>query len=120
MKGVVVNRGLLLGAALALALLVGTSGARAGGGLGETHACTSGQVRCMAIVVTRNGQTLRAASPSALPTGYGPAQYHKAYNLPTTSPKKITVAIVDAFDDATIASDLKTYSTTFGLPADVD
>jgi subtilase family serine protease len=113
-----VKRGLLLGAALALALLVGTSGARAAGGvLGEKHACTTGQVRCTAIVVTRDGQALRASSPSTLPTGYGPAQYHKAYNLPTTSPKKITVAIVDAFDDATIASDLKTYSTTFGLPA---
>jgi subtilase family serine protease len=116
-KGVEVRRGLLCGATLALALLVGASGAHAAGGaLGESHVCTSGQVRCMAIVVTRGGQTLRAATPSALPTGYGPAQYHKAYGLPATTPKKITVAIVDAFDDATIAGDLQTYSTMFGLP----
>ena len=57
-----------------------------------------------------------AATPAALPAGLGPADYHKAYALPTNAAKVQTVAIVDAFDDATIYNDLTTYSTTFGIP----
>jgi hypothetical protein len=51
------------------------------------------------------------------PTGYGPAQFHGAYELPTTASKAQTVAIVDAYDDPTIESDLAAYSATYGLPA---
>ena len=78
--------------------------------------CTTGQLRCMAIALTRNGHIMHAASPAALPAGYGPANYHTAYNLPTTSSKNQTVAIVDAYDDASIYTELKNYSTTFGIP----
>ena len=68
------------------------------------------------MVVTRTGNVVHAATPSALPSGMGPANYHSAYNLPTNGPAGATVAIVDAFDDATIYADLKKYSQTFGIP----
>ena len=84
---------------------------------GAERACTTGRVRCDALVLTKNGLRFAAASPAVLPTGYGPAQYHGAYNLPTTAPSgDVTIAIVDAFDDATIAKDLKKYSKAFGIP----
>jgi subtilase family serine protease len=73
-----------------------------------------GTARCHAHVVTeRNGTPLA----STLPKGYGPAQFHGAYGLPTSTAAQQTVAIVDAYDDPSIATDLKKYDETFGLPA---
>jgi hypothetical protein len=47
-----------------------------------------------------------------------PANLLTAYNVDgATPPTTQTIAIVDAFDDATIASDLQVFSTQFGLPA---
>jgi subtilase family serine protease len=114
----IMRRVLMLAAALGL-LLVATTAASAESAqtLGQKRACTTGQVRCNAIIVTQGGRTLRAITPNALPAGYGPAAYHNAYSLPTTATTgAATVAIVDAFDDATIYNDLKKYSTTFGIP----
>lgn len=109
----------LLAAALWLPASIGSTGASAAGApgqAGQMRACVTGQLRCGAIVVTRGGRTLRAATPAALPAGLGPADYHTAYALPATGAKVRTVAIVDAYDDATIYNDLTTYSTTFGIP----
>jgi subtilase family serine protease len=52
------------------------------------------------------------------PTGYGPSQFHTAYALPTTSAASAvqTIAIVDAYDDPTIRSDLTTYDRTYNVP----
>jgi subtilase family serine protease len=100
-----------------MGLLIATTGgtASASGTMGAKRACTTGQMRCFALVVTRDGQPLRAASPPA--GSLTPANYHSAYNLPTQAPTgSVTVAIVDAFDDATILADLNTYSEQFGLP----
>ncbi len=48
----------------------------------------------------------------------GPAQFHGAYNVPTTaSGAPPTIAIVDAYDSPTIESDLAVYNATYGLPA---
>jgi subtilase family serine protease len=63
-----------------------------------------------------------ALSPNAIPAGvgYGPAQLQAAYVLAsaaTNNGKASTVAIVDAFDDPTAASDLATYRSAAGLPA---
>ena len=77
----------LLAAAFGLLATIGSTGARAAGHpgqLGQMRACTTGQLRCGAIVVTRGGRVLRTATPAALPAGFGPADYHKAYALPTT------------------------------------
>ncbi|HTA37026.1 MAG TPA: S53 family peptidase [Solirubrobacteraceae bacterium] len=47
----------------------------------------------------------------------GPAQILAAYGLTgATPPSTQTIALVDAYDDATIAADLETFSSHFGLP----
>jgi subtilase family serine protease len=73
----------------------------------------AGLGHCQADVVT-DGQGTPATSTG--PSGYGPAQFRSAYGLPALAPKPQTIAIVDAYDDPTIASDLNAYSTKFGLP----
>ncbi|MBI3341891.1 S53 family peptidase [Candidatus Curtissbacteria bacterium] len=69
--------------------------------------------RCHARVVTDgHGQP----QISSLPAGYGPAQFHGAYNLPQSASTNQTIAIVDAYDHPNIKSDLDKYDSTFGLP----
>jgi len=77
-----------------------------------------GDAACGALVVTdANGDPL--ASSSAPATAYGPAQFHGAYNLPTTSSASTapTIAIVDAYDDPNAEADLGVYDTQYKLPA---
>ena len=50
-------------------------------------------------------------------SGYSPSQINSAYNLPSTGGAGTTIAIVDAYNDPTVTSDLATFSTYFGLPA---
>jgi subtilase family serine protease len=69
--------------------------------------------RCHAHVVT---DAKGAPQAVTAPKGYGPAQFRGAYGLPATAPTPQTIAIVDAYDDPNIASDLNTYSSQFGLP----
>ena len=76
---------LLLAAVLTGLLLAATGGtASAGGTMGAKRVCTTGQLRCFALVVTLDGQLLRAANPPA--GSLTPANYHSAYNLPTQAP----------------------------------
>jgi subtilase family serine protease len=77
------------------------------------HAVVSGQVHCDANVV--------AAAPnvpliSTAPLGYGPTQFHAAYNMPISATKPVTVAVVAAYHDPAIAADLRTYDATYKLP----
>jgi subtilase family serine protease len=72
-----------------------------------------GGALCHARVVTDANGAPRATTA---PKGYGPAQFRGAYALPTSAPAGQTIAIVDAYDDPTIAADLNTYSSQFGLP----
>jgi subtilase family serine protease len=75
---------------------------------------TTGYVHCHAFVTTdANGNPIAAA----LPSGFGPAQFHGAYSLPNTAPNSQTIAIVDAYDDPTAEADLDTFNSTFGLPS---
>ena len=75
-----------------------------------------GVARCHAhVIVDAHGLPASGSSPS----GYGPAQFHGAYALPTVSPSSApaqTVAIVDAYDDPSIRTDLTRYDKTFGIP----
>jgi hypothetical protein len=108
----VVAGALLLAAAPALAATVGPPE-----GVPNRRVCpgpfSAGAAGCHSRVVTdRAGTPLATAGP----TGYGPAQFHTAYELPTTAPTAQTIAIVDAYDNPTIEEDLRTYSETFGLP----
>jgi Bacterial Ig-like domain len=73
-----------------------------------------GAAGCHSRVITdRNAEPLASSSPS----GYGPADFHTAYALPNNAPTAQTIAIVDAYDDPTIESDLAVYSSTYGIPA---
>src|SRR5437867_3896782 len=71
------------------------------------------RAECFALVQTDAAGRVVGA---ALPSGYGPSQFHSAYNLPITSPSNQTIAIVDAFSNPNVISNLNTYDSTFGLP----
>lgn len=72
-----------------------------------------GYSRCFAVQVTGVSQPYGVTAPS----GYGPADFQSAYNLPSANKGNgQTVAIVDAFDDPTAESDLAKYRAYYGLP----
>jgi subtilase family serine protease len=84
----------------------------------------AGHATCFAEVVTRSPGAhakplaeSRAAAAAATPSGYGPADLRAAYKLTSNGSSTQTVAIVDAYDDPTAASDLSTYRSQYGLPA---
>ena len=67
-----------------------------------------------------------AATPFAYasPAGMTPSQIRHAYGIDTTMFGSVsgdgsgqTIAIIDAYDDPTIAADLATFNATFGLPS---
>ena len=72
-----------------------------------------GTARCHAHVVTDRGGKPDATTS---PTGYRPAQFRTAYSLTATGSSATTIAIVDAFNDPNVESDLGVYSKQFGLP----
>jgi hypothetical protein len=83
---------------------------------------TAGMESCMALINTHVSQRASMAiSPDAsAPTddGFGPSSLQSAYDLPSsTAGKGETVAVVDAFNDPDITSNLATYRSDFGLPA---
>jgi subtilase family serine protease len=54
---------------------------------------------------------------AATPNGFGPTDLTSAYAVPSGAGSGRTVAIVDAYGDPNVESDLATYRSTFGLPA---
>jgi subtilase family serine protease len=121
--GVVGVVGLALGAVPATASAAATS-APAASAPSVVHSCTTesrpGFASCFALKrmdIASGRVSASAVAPNALPAGFGPADLRSAYNLPATGGAGQTVAIVDAFDNPNIASDLATYRSTFGLPA---
>ncbi len=74
-----------------------------------------GTARCHSRVVTgRNGIPKTSGAPPA--GAYGPAQFQTAYSLPSSSAGSgQTIAIVDAYDDPNIESDLGVFSSHYGL-----
>lgn len=89
------------------------------------HACTTvakGYARCTALVAVHAGSTQAlSVNPDANPPGdsppYAPSDLHNAYALPYTAPGTPTVAIVDAYNDPNLASNLATYRSEWGLTA---
>src|SRR3954466_10577879 len=78
--------------------------------------CTTGAFRCMSALRV-DLPVVPAATASH--DGMGPADLRKAYSLASaavTRGKGQTVALVDAYDDPTIESDLATYRAYYGLP----
>lgn len=55
-------------------------------------------------------------SAQKTPSGMTPAEIKKIYNLPASGGKG-TIAIIDAYDDANIESDLAAFDKQFALPA---
>lgn len=81
-------------------------------GLG-TPACPQvvGKINCLTLIQSKDG-----ISPDV--AGWGPPDFQARYKLPSaTKGKGQIVAIVDAFDNPNVASDLAAYRTQFGLPA---
>ena len=80
-----------------------------------------GFATCFARVVTVHGAPLQGMAgsvrPNATPSGYGPSDIRSAYNLGSSSSGGRTVAIVDAYNDPTAASDLNVYRSQYGLPS---
>ena len=76
---------------------------------------------CMVLINTGvRQQAQRSLAPDAAPTGvgYGPASLQSAYKLPSsTAGTGQTVAVVDAYDDPSAATDLAAYRSAWGLPA---
>jgi subtilase family serine protease len=110
----------LLLAGLAVVAVLAASSA-AGAGAAPTVPvlrpfCTTGPIRCMSA--------LRVDLPivpnaTAAHDGLGPPDLLKAYNLASaaaTRGKGQTVALIDAYDDPTIESDLNTYRAYYGIP----
>ncbi len=73
-----------------------------------------GSVRCDLFV--QSVGPVRA--DSGLPAGWSPADLQSAYNLPSrTKGGGEIVAVVDAYDNPDVASDLAEYRSTYGLPS---
>ncbi len=68
-----------------------------------------GAARCHSRVITdKNGNPRASSQPPS--TAYGPVQFQTAYTLPSsTAGAGQTIAIVDAYDDPNIQSDLAIY-----------
>jgi hypothetical protein len=106
--------------------LVGGSAARPAAAAGNiarfVRTCAAvprGEMRCFALRRTTGvvAHVAAGVNPAVAVSGYGPSDLDSAYNVPTTLGAGKTVAIVDAYDDPNVASDLSTYRSNFGLPA---
>jgi subtilase family serine protease len=101
-------------------------------GVSATHASASHALSVKPIPASTGHHLNKKAFKSAPTTAdcqaafgincYSPNQIQKAYDLAPLFGKGITgaghtIAIVDSFGSPTIASDLKTFDTAFGLPA---
>jgi hypothetical protein len=89
---------------------------------GERQVCPTpsrpGLMSCLSVIRGNGHTEVRPALIS--PSAYRPADLQQAYNLVAASASKgkgMTVAVVDAGDDAHAASDLATYRKQWGLPA---
>jgi subtilase family serine protease len=78
--------------------------------------CTTGTFRCMSALRV---DLPVVPSATASHDGLGPSDLRKAYSLASAAVNNgrgQTVALVDAYDDPTIESDLATYRAYYGLP----
>jgi subtilase family serine protease len=106
--------------AMAIALLLGSLVFSIAVIPAEAYAASSPVPRSMASAQPINALAAhttfhihRAATQA--PTGLSPTQIRAAYNLSPTGGTG-TIAIVDAYDDPTVLSDLNVFSSQFGLP----
>lgn len=111
---------LMLGAATAIAVLptvAGAAGAAQSHAYGQRAVCAAvpvGHARCLAHVVDFGTPQGRPVASATSPSGYSPTQIKTAYGFPGGGAGK-TIAVVDAYGDATITTNLMTFSTQYGL-----
>jgi subtilase family serine protease len=67
----------------------------------------SGDAQCLALILDRK------VKPNV--AGWAPADFQARYNLPVTRGSDQIVAIVDAYDNPNVTSDLAAYRSNFGL-----
>ncbi|HEY1914402.1 MAG TPA: carboxypeptidase regulatory-like domain-containing protein [Streptosporangiaceae bacterium] len=95
--------------------------ARKKGTVTYVRACSTpqpGDAACLALVRTNVPRHKGLFTADTTPVGYGPSDLRNAYALPSGSAGSgATVAVVDAYDDPSAASDLATYRKQYGLPA---
>jgi subtilase family serine protease len=73
---------------------------------------------CDAQLVTDSAGNPLVTNSAPPPNALGPPQFHGAYALPTNALSGTpTIAIVDAYDDPNIESDLAAYDSQYGLPS---
>jgi len=77
-------------------------------------ALQAGEARCTLAINTNIAPLAAPNTPAALIPGYQPADLANAYALPTQNAGTL-VAIVDAYDDPSVESDLAVYRSAFGL-----
>ncbi|HEY3480970.1 MAG TPA: ricin-type beta-trefoil lectin domain protein [Streptomyces sp.] len=89
------------------------------------HACAKparpGTPVCYAEVRTDvHAVRANALAPDATPSGYGPSDLQRAYNLASAAASNgggATVAVTELNDNPNLESDLATYRSQYGLPA---
>ena len=116
-----VGGGFRVGGPGVLPIRDGWTGGTSGYGDWFQRACAGpgpGGAACNAQVVTDAGGVPLVTNSTPPSSAYGPAQIGGAYDLGslTASPVQ-TVAIVDAYGDQSIASDLAIFDANFHLPA---
>jgi subtilase family serine protease len=86
-------------------------------GRGEEHVavCPRGGdgAHCHARVIVDGQGAPRTTSP---PSGYGPLQFRGAYGVSGVTNLNQTIAIVDAYNDPNVLTDLNTYSAKYYIP----
>ncbi len=116
--------GLVTGGMLAVSPAIATAATSASSHF--AYACGStfrpGKINCLVIKNTSAHPTAQTVRPDAIPAGngYGPSQFQAAYGLTSASATDgsgTTVAVVDAYNDPSAASDLAAYRSAAGLPA---
>jgi subtilase family serine protease len=88
---------------------------------GHMHPAVGLQPRPQLATLDRHG-LFHCQSPSATFKCYGPAQIRKAYSIQPLidngqDGSGMTITIIDAFQNPTMASDLASFDSAFGLPA---
>lgn len=73
-----------------------------------------GLARC--FVLMRDDAGAHGTKPDGTPIGLNPSDLQSAYNLDVTGGTGQTVAIVDAYDNPNLESDLQVYRAQWGLP----
>jgi subtilase family serine protease len=107
----------VLGVLFALFATAAVSGASAGSVPTLRAFCTVGPIRCMSALRT---DLPIVSDATASHSGLGAQDLRSAYNLAAAAAKRggnQTVALVDAYDDPTIESDMNTYRAYYGIPA---